>query len=197
MPSGRTWIKFWETSKSVKEVRPLISSGRHSNLFSETSRQSRFFRFPTSCDTRWNVSRVQTCSKAIWEMYDHHEIPERKAILCVTSKSWKKEVGKFSVITQLRDSVGVSCSKYYYWPQQPDKACEAHPGKHQPKLEFSSSEDCKVVFSELQIIKLRIIKVCPSQLTLGKFGLVSPGWYSNMPWHLGISYLHISPLQRM
>lgn len=55
MPSGKTWRKFWETSKSVKEVRPLISSGRHSNLFSETSRQSRFFRFPTSCDTRQKI----------------------------------------------------------------------------------------------------------------------------------------------
>lgn len=55
MPSGKTWSKFWETSKSVKEVRPLISSGRHSNLFSETSRQSRFFRFPTSCDTRKKI----------------------------------------------------------------------------------------------------------------------------------------------
>lgn len=88
MPSGKTWSKFWETSKSVKEVRPLISSGRHSNLFSETSRQSRFFRFPTSCDTRQkkNLSHAQTRNKAIRKMYHCNEIPEGKTIPFMTSK---------------------------------------------------------------------------------------------------------------
>lgn len=111
MPSGKTWSKFWETSKSVKEVRPLISSGRHSNLFSETSRQSRFFRFPTSCNTRWNFSHAPTCHKAIWKMCYHIEIPERKATLCMTSKCWKKYVSKFCMINQ------PSCSFLFYISQ--------------------------------------------------------------------------------
>lgn len=50
----------------------------------------------------------------------------------------------------------------------------------------NSRKEQKAVFSEL-IINLHIINVCPSQLTLGKLGLVSPVQYSNMPWHPGIS----------
>lgn len=48
MPSGIVSNKFWEMTKSVNEVKPLISSGSLSSLFSETSKHSRFFRFPIS-----------------------------------------------------------------------------------------------------------------------------------------------------
>lgn len=54
MPSGIVSNKFWEMTKSVNEIRPLISSGSLSNLFSETSKHSRFFRFPTSYIDEWH-----------------------------------------------------------------------------------------------------------------------------------------------
>lgn len=50
MPSGKASTRFWDTSRSVSESRQAISSGRCSNLFSDTSRQSRFFMLPSSCE---------------------------------------------------------------------------------------------------------------------------------------------------
>lgn len=73
MPSGIVSSKFWEMTKSVKEVRPLISSGSLSSLFSETSRQSRFFRFPISCSTAQKEEHTLEAGTAqrnlLWEFF--------------------------------------------------------------------------------------------------------------------------------
>jgi len=51
MPSGSLSRLFWERQRSVRLVRPEISSGMYSNTFSDTSNCVNFFRFPISCNT--------------------------------------------------------------------------------------------------------------------------------------------------
>jgi len=47
-PSGRYSRWFWDRMKSVSWVKPAISSGSCSSLFSDTSNWVRFFRFPSA-----------------------------------------------------------------------------------------------------------------------------------------------------
>lgn len=49
IPSGIFSSKFWERSRSVRATSPLISPGSCSSLFSETSRQTRRRKLPSSC----------------------------------------------------------------------------------------------------------------------------------------------------